>query len=99
MNQEEYYSHLKAWTKSQHTELLNSEKYDILSIHILLQLLNLMENQISTTHFVPYKPNIELISLYKEYLTYRNKISLLSLLNPKKILWIIAYMLQLSQHY
>ncbi|NJE63707.1 hypothetical protein E0L10_06000 [Enterococcus durans] len=73
MNQEEYYFHLKAWAKSQRTELLNSEKYGILSIHLLLQLLNLMENRISTTHFVPYKPNIELISLYKEYLTLQEQ--------------------------
>lgn len=37
-------------------------------MQIILQLLNLMDNKISLSKMKSYKPNIELISLYKDYL-------------------------------
>lgn len=68
MNQEEYYTHLVQWAKSKRTAFINDEEYAFFSMQIILQLLNLMDNRISLSKMESYKPNIELISLYKDYL-------------------------------
>lgn len=73
MNQDEYYSHLLSWAKSQRTSFINSKKYVFFSMQIILQLLNLMENKISLLEIEQYKPSIELISLYKNYLELNEK--------------------------
>ena len=68
MNQEENYAHFVQQAKTKRTAFMNDEKYAFFSMQIILQLLNLMGNKITLSKMESYKPNIELISLYKDYL-------------------------------
>ncbi|MGG5304667.1 hypothetical protein IGK16_002288 [Enterococcus pernyi] len=68
MNKTNNYNELKSLAITKRTEFLNSEQYGTSLIKLLLQLLNLMENNIPLSEYHFYKPNIELFSLYQDYL-------------------------------
>lgn len=69
MNKTTNYTELKSLAITKRTEFLNSEQYGTSLIQLFVQLLNLMENNSSLSEYHFYKPNIELFSLYQDYLT------------------------------
>ncbi|QED60000.1 hypothetical protein FUT28_08020 [Enterococcus durans] len=69
MNKTTNYTELKSLAITKRTEFLNSEQYGTSLIQLFVQLLNLMENNSPLSEYYFYKPNIELFSLYQDYLT------------------------------
>lgn len=69
MNKTTNYTELKSLAITKRTEFLNSEQYGTSLIQLFVQLLNLMENNSPLSEYHFYKPNIELFSLYQDYLT------------------------------
>ena len=47
--------------------LINSQEYGNIMLQLLLQLLNLNSSNFTFSKLEPYKPNIELLALYQEY--------------------------------
>lgn len=60
--------------KSKRHRLINSKEYGNILLQLLLQLFNLDSSHFTFPKLTPYKQNIELLSLYQEYVKYNSEI-------------------------
>ncbi|MGG5339303.1 hypothetical protein IGJ48_002000 [Enterococcus pernyi] len=87
MTSEETYQTLKLLAQTKRKDFLNSNDYASIMTDIMLQILNLKDNSWKYQDLAHYKFNVELISLYNDYLTlnesdFKNR----DILNLKKSL-------------
>lgn len=69
MNSEKTYQTLKLLAQTKRKDFLNSNDYASIMTDMMLQILNLKDNSWGHQDLVHYKFNVELISLYKDYIT------------------------------
>ncbi|MGM0145312.1 hypothetical protein IGJ94_001873 [Enterococcus sp. AZ153] len=87
MNSEETYQTLKLLAQTKRKDFLNSNDYASIMTDIMLQILNLKDNSWKYQDLAPYKFNVELISLYNDYLTlHESDFKHRDILNLKKSL-------------
>ncbi|MCC4121973.1 hypothetical protein [Lactococcus lactis] len=68
MKEDEQYQILIKSAQNKRRVFVNSNEYATFLMNILVQMLNLNDSHYSQSDFTLYKPNIELLSFYKEYL-------------------------------